>query len=220
MRSLISISAILLASSAVYADSTTYRIHHRFLSHPSPTSPTPFQHLGNLLVQDTLTTLEDGPAGSDHQTDDGKGWYQVGVQLDQYDTQEEWLIGSTKACYLSTSPPKIQIHLTTSSIPSSISIIPHSSSISSCQSTSNSTISVKLPAGLNELTFDFIHKTYSPSLAPPPTVDPTTGSPAPPEVEKTFFQKYWMYIVGIALFFAIQMGPDEPRGGGAGGGGK
>ncbi|WWC89601.1 uncharacterized protein L201_004526 [Kwoniella dendrophila CBS 6074] len=205
----------------------TYKIHHRFLSHPSPDTPLPFQHLGNLKIYETsntfTTSLEEEEASSSQSnsnggtvnTDDGKGWYQIGIQLNEFDIQNEWLFSSTKSCYLSTSTPKIKIHLSSSSsIPSSLSIQPSLSSINACST--NSTTSVKLPSNINELNFDFlksIPKTFSPSLAPPPVVDPTTGTPAPPEVEKTFFQKYWMAIVGIALFFAMQMGPDEPKNG-------
>ncbi|WVW83604.1 hypothetical protein I302_105625 [Kwoniella bestiolae CBS 10118] len=214
MWSLSLLSTALLLTSPLTLAQQTFKIHHRFLPHPSPDSPPTFQQLGNLVIQDTLYSLEDHSNGSSGggQVDDGNGWYQVGVQLGEHDVQEEWLIGSTRSCYLSSSPPKIQIHLTSTSTPSSISILPSSSS-HTCSS--NSTTSVKLPSRLSDLKVDFpqnTQKTFGPSLAPPPTVDPSTGAPAPPEVEKTFFQKYWMYIVGIALFFAVQMGPDEPKG--------
>lgn len=56
----------------------------------------------------------------------------------------------------------------------------------------------------------------SPSLAAPRVVD-TTGQTVVPEPEKTFMQKYWMYIVAGMLFLATQMS-DEPRGQAEGGG--
>ena len=59
----------------------------------------------------------------------------------------------------------------------------------------------------------------SPSLAPPPVVDPTTGQPAPPPIEKSFLQKYWMPMLGLAVFSISQLAPDPPRAAGASGGG-
>lgn len=51
-------------------------------------------------------------------------------------------------------------------------------------------------------------------------IDSDTGAPVTPPPEKSFLQKYWMYIIGIALFFAAQMGPDEPRNQNRGASGK
>ncbi|WWC70468.1 uncharacterized protein I206_104419 [Kwoniella pini CBS 10737] len=215
--SILGIPALLLLSSVTNADETTiYKLHHRFLPHPSPQSPLAYQPLGNVKIHDNsynfIVTSENTNDGIE-QTDNGKGWYQVGVQLGENDLSEEWLITSTRSCYLYSTLPKIEIHLSSSSIPTSISILPLSNK--GCHS--NLTQSIKLPTS-NQLLVEFSkssHRTTSPNLAPPPTVDPSTGSPAPPEEEKSFMQKYWMYIVGIALFFAIQMGPDDPKGGSA-----
>ncbi len=60
---------------------------------------------------------------------------------------------------------------------------------------------------------------FSPNLAPPPQINQATGQPSEPIAEKSFLVKYWLPILGIGLFFAAQMGPDQPRGGSAGGGG-
>ncbi|WWC61596.1 uncharacterized protein I303_104180 [Kwoniella dejecticola CBS 10117] len=225
MRTTLLSTAILVlssASSTTLAESIPiYKLHHRFLPHPSPQSPPTYLPLGNFNV------LDDSPHSSaiallpsegventsiGGQSDDGKGWYQFAVQLGEHDTPEEWLMTSTRSCYLASSPPKIEIHLSSSSIPSSISILP--TSTDGCSFNNTTTQSVTLPL-LTELVVEFpksSYRTISPNLAPPPTVDPSTGSPAPPEVEKSFMQKYWMYIVGLALFFAVQMGPDEPKG--------
>jgi hypothetical protein len=52
----------------------------------------------------------------------------------------------------------------------------------------------------------------SPKLNPPPPVNPD-GQPPVEEVEKTFLQKYWIYLVPLVLL-AVTSG-----GGGGGGGG-
>ncbi|WRT66097.1 uncharacterized protein IL334_003050 [Kwoniella shivajii] len=218
----------ILAPCIILAESIeTYRIHHRFLSHPSPQSPPTFRQLGSVQISQSsnsfTTTLEDSLENvAEDLVDDGKGWYQVGLQLSEGHGVDEWFISSTKYCYLSSSSPKIKIHLSESSIPTSLSIHPTAPSQSSCSS--NSSESIKLPSKINELQFEFprhTHKIYSPSLAAPPALDPSTGSPAQPEQEKSFAQKYWMYIVGLALFFAVQMGPDDkPAAAGSGGGAK
>jgi len=48
-----------------------------------------------------------------------------------------------------------------------------------------------------------------------PTIDPQTGKPKAAEVpEKTFFQKYWMYLFGAMMAFALLSGePEKPAAG-------
>lgn len=49
----------------------------------------------------------------------------------------------------------------------------------------------------------------SPNLAPPIPVDPNTGTVAEP-VEKTFFQKYWMYLLAAGLVASTLFGEEPP----------
>jgi hypothetical protein len=64
------------------------------------------------------------------------------------------------------------------------------------------------------------HPAYEPrthgriNLAPPPVVDPSTGKAAEPVPEKSFLQKYWLPLLGVAFFVLSQVGPDPPRQGG------
>ncbi|WVQ83116.1 hypothetical protein IAT38_005254 [Cryptococcus sp. DSM 104549] len=209
------------------ADPTPYHtIHQRFLPasplSASSASPPPFSKLGSIFIPrdngvvGTVTLGSLATKGVETVKDDGKGWYQVAVQVGD-DDEDEWLIASTRSCYLS-SPPTVKL-LLNGTLPLSISVHPESPS-QACEPSP-----VCLLRDIRYINF----QTYSPSvtknplLAPPPTVD-TTGAPQEPPPEKSFTQKYWMYIVGIGLFFAISMGPDEPRGGrggeGGGGGGR
>lgn len=56
------------------------------------------------------------------------------------------------------------------------------------------------------------------NLNPAPVVDATTGQPAAPVEEKTFLQKYWIALVGVAFFILTQAAPEPPKqGAGAGG---
>ena len=52
---------------------------------------------------------------------------------------------------------------------------------------------------------------YSPMLSPPPSIDHSTGQAITPPPEKSFLQKYWLPILGIAIFAMAQMGPDQPQ---------
>ncbi|WWD17559.1 hypothetical protein CI109_102000 [Kwoniella shandongensis] len=214
---LLPLFAVLLLATLALAQNT-YTVHHRFLPHPAPSTPPPFVSFGSFTpVARSLDLQVDALTGKQEvgQTDDGKGWYQVGVAAEEDD---EWLIASTRACYLS-SPPKVRIHIDDSLIPSHISIQPSSSSLTSCQTTTNST-SVKLPSKPEEIVWERYTsgKTRGPSLAPPPPIDTTTGAPIEPVPEKTFLAKYWMYILGAALFLFSQLAPEEPKPAGGGGG--
>ncbi|KAK8858939.1 hypothetical protein IAR55_003170 [Kwoniella newhampshirensis] len=208
--------------------STEYEIRHRFLSHPSSSTANsdinPFVHLGYLnplLSQPEGQTASDpwlGVAqirsdGTDHEgetemVDDGRGWYQVGLVLDQGDDEDEWMIASTRAGYLS-SRPKVKIGLDSAYIPTHVSVHPSATGLTNTNGTS-----VKLPKGPNDVVWEFhpVSKTKNPSLAPPPPVDTATGAPLQPVPEKSFMAKYWMYITGAVLFLLIQLGPDDPRG--------
>ncbi|WVQ99147.1 hypothetical protein IAU59_006279 [Kwoniella sp. CBS 9459] len=241
-------SAATVASAVASAAATQYTIHHRFLPHPSTStlaSTPPFIPLGQVSVNEDgcfdQIPIDAGRSteaehGSDvKREDDGKGWYQVALATEQSGVDEDgWMIASTRSCYLATSRPKLTISfdsfstsssssLTSSSKPLSISVS-SSSAISGgrgCPARSNET-SVSLPRTLEEVDLKFkgeYNLAKSPSLSAAPIVDPTTGTIKPPEPEKTFFQKYWMYVIGIALFLITQLGPDEPKAGGGGGGG-
>jgi len=48
-------------------------------------------------------------------------------------------------------------------------------------------------------------------LSPPPSIDHSTGQAITPPPEKSFLQKYWLPILGIAIFAMAQMGPDQPQ---------
>ncbi|ODO05336.1 hypothetical protein L198_02029 [Cryptococcus wingfieldii CBS 7118] len=217
------IPALLVAPLALA--SQQYPVYQRLLpqsSSPSTASLSSFESIGSISIPDEASGLVgklslsvgEQSAGNEVE-DDGTGWYQVGVQLEEGDDEGEWLIASTRSCYLSAPPVvKVQVNGTR---PLSISV--HSSDPKS--NTCGTKSVVKTPKDLSSVIFETSRtaKTVLPLLGAPPVVD-TTGTPVVPPPEKGFLQKYWMYIVGLALFFAVQMGPDEPREGGGGGGGK
>ncbi|WVN85091.1 uncharacterized protein L203_100233 [Cryptococcus depauperatus CBS 7841] len=207
-----SILSLIIFSRFLFAFASTseqYEIYHRLLPRVSDGTPRSFIPLGSIsLLEQGTQSIEKRPWPDTPETtseDDGTGWYQVGLQLG--DSEDAWLFTSTRSCYL-TTPPTIQVHLD-GLRPVSISV--QSSDIFvDCAGNTN----VKLPSDISIV--DFVTAvpeiTLLPPLGPPPVVDSTTGAPITPPPEKTFLQKYWMYIVGLALFFAVQMGPDEPRG--------
>ncbi|WVR07302.1 hypothetical protein IAU60_004343 [Kwoniella sp. DSM 27419] len=213
----------LLATAAAAAASQN-QLYHRFQTHPSPNPPTPFVPLARLEPSEfavvSVQFSSDGDVALDAR-DDGKGWYQVALSRDVSEDEGDWLIASTRACYLAAGPPLIRI--STESDPASrpihLSLHPSPALRSSgCPASANGT-SLGLPKSSQEVTVEFVQPTIvvkGPQLAAAPNLDPTTGTVVPPPEEKSWTQKYWMYILGIGIFFAITMGPDEPKGGAKG----
>ncbi|OCF40441.1 hypothetical protein I317_05744 [Kwoniella heveanensis CBS 569] len=247
LRSIASLALLAFSSTPqpAFASSDSaarYTVHHRFLPHPSSSTP-PFIPLGQVSIKQdgSFDPLPIGAgsgstSGGDDDTvadDDGKGWYQVALEPEGLDTlvgieQDRWMIASTRSCYLATSRPKLTISTDSSvSTPSSklklsyISVTPFTSGSQGrgCPTGSNET-SVSLPKTLEEVVLEIkteVNVARSPSLSAAPVVDPSTGTVVPPEPEKSFFQKYWMYVIGVSLFLITQLGPDEPKSGGGGG---
>ncbi|WVF71745.1 hypothetical protein IAT40_006553 [Kwoniella sp. CBS 6097] len=238
LNSLATLALIALSSAASASSSSPqYTVHHRFLPHPNPsTSTPPFIPLGRLSLNEDGSVdrvpLDAGSSVMGGSEDDGKGWYQVALSTEGPETlvgdeQDGWMIASTRSCYLASSRPKLSItsDLSTTSSPTLeplyISVSPSVSGGRGCPPGSNET-SVSLPKSLDEIVWEFKWENNvvrGPSLSAAPAVDPTTGTVKAPEPEKSFFQKYWMYVIGVSLFLITQLGPDEPKAGGGGGAG-
>ncbi|WVQ73085.1 hypothetical protein IAR50_002648 [Cryptococcus sp. DSM 104548] len=217
------IPALIVAPPALAAQQ--YQVYQRLLpqsSSLSTASSRSFESIGSIIIPDEtpglawpLAPSEGGHKAVEEVEDDGTGWYQVGVRLEDGDDEEDWLIASTRSCYLS-APPLVKLQVNGMKL-QSISV--HSSDPD--RNTCGTSSVVKTPRDFSGVVFRTSNtvKTTLPLLGAPPVVDPT-GAPVVPPPEKSFLQKYWMYIVGLALFFAVQMSPDEPREVGGGRGGK
>ncbi|KAI3612223.1 hypothetical protein WG66_012211 [Moniliophthora roreri] len=165
------------------------------------------EHLGQFAE-----TLQQIPEG-----DRDRVLYQVALERDSIN----WDISSVKWCHVpSASSESIILHITDLAHASSpyavdyfISPTPHdgacpsSSSMTNLNSLAilNITVSLRTPR-LPPL----------PELKTPPPLTPK-GEPVKPEPEKSFLQKYWMYILAAVVALMMSGGPPEEAAAAAGG---
>ncbi|KAH9482376.1 hypothetical protein JR316_0004476 [Psilocybe cubensis] len=165
---------------------------------------------------------------------DAEVLYQVALEHEGDSSEALWDYSSVKACYLSkATADTILLHLPSGqdnspfAIDYFVSPIPHDGS---CPQTKSKTSS---PASSLKAFSNKVQRLNSTVLLRQPTTPPLPELRAPPPLtpegqvvkpvpEKSFIQKYWMYIVAVVLVLAVGSGPEEPeqpkRGGGGGGG--
>jgi len=90
--------------------------------------------------------------------------------------------------------------------------------------TTQSSISLISPITNSKLKFSFGRSGERPHAGRPPPVAQTTEGADGDKTEKTFFQKYWMYIVPVGIMLLLQIlcptGPEASGGSGSGGSGS
>ncbi|KAL7420690.1 hypothetical protein Q5752_004641 [Cryptotrichosporon argae] len=168
----------------------TYTLSHRFL----PDLPAPL----GLITLSPAGASFDVLDAADRLAPSGATWYQVLLDVDG-----DVITASTKACCV-TAEANLTVHLAPGDRPASLEV--------------QSAPSGACPSGGSNYTYprEIYVALHRPGWPEMPTIQhpvslTTDGKAAPPVVEKTFLQKYWMVIVGLALFLVTQMGPDEPR---------
>ncbi|KAL4076102.1 hypothetical protein V8B97DRAFT_1924246 [Scleroderma yunnanense] len=137
-----------------------------------------------------------------------EAFYQVTVQRPGM-TEAMWPVSIMKGCLMSMSTSSsITIHLSplgeplgldyfVSSVPYN-GLCPPSSETSKSYPVHNTTVLLKSS-----------RSPPSPSLRAPPPLTPD-GAPIPPVPEKSFLQKYWMYIAVVLVTLLISGAPEEP----------
>ncbi|KAI9466864.1 hypothetical protein BJY52DRAFT_1182371 [Lactarius psammicola] len=211
---------LLLVLSSLLAPLRAYQLYHRIL-HPSLDDQS-FFHRGTIeetergkgrieavpsLQYDLLAFAET----SAHVTD---ALYQLALDPHPGQTDSLWLISTVKACHLiNPSNEHIVIHLPSpggtpfaldyflDSVPPNGACPPSRVSSPTLASPRNATITFSLPG-----------QPPLPELRTPPSLT-ATGDPVIQVPEKTFLQKYWLYIV-IALG-ALLIAPSGEEGAGA-----
>ncbi|ORX36954.1 hypothetical protein BD324DRAFT_627825 [Kockovaella imperatae] len=216
MRALLALHAltgVMLTTRASAASSSSYPLYHRFI--PSSAASVPeFEPYGDITLdfdQQPVGRFE--PFGSRAPlTDDGAGTYQLGLKVG-----EDMLMTSTKSCY--TSAPQVYTFSLSlpdpESPPQSLNLklanIPASGECPKGWYAAGDRLT--LPGGIaTGVEINLPTKVQGPSLSPPPSLDKATGKVKEPEPEKTFFQKYWLAIVGIGFFAFSLLGPAPPEG--------
>ncbi|KAF8745971.1 hypothetical protein AX14_004265 [Amanita brunnescens Koide BX004] len=145
--------------------------------------------------------------------------YQVALQRDGDQSDSQWDISSVKLCHLlHATSDTIVLHTKgddVHAIDYFVSPVLHNGA---CPKRKGKKRRGATPAtfsatSLNTTVITYSHKTSPlPELRTPPTLT-TDGEPVKPVPEKTFLQKYWMYLVPLLIVLLISGGPedDQPR---------
>ncbi|KAI6047433.1 hypothetical protein EDC04DRAFT_2887215 [Pisolithus marmoratus] len=134
--------------------------------------------------------------------------YQVAVEKPEL-SEGTWPVSVMKGCLVPTSTSSsITIHLSPSGEPLGLDYFllpvpsngtcPLSSQTSKSYPVHDTAVFVKIP-----------RSPPSPGLRAPPPLTPE-GVPVPPAPEKTFLQKYWVYIVIFLAVLLVSGPPEEP----------
>jgi len=150
--------------------------------------------------------------------------YQIALEHEGDTSDTQWDISSVKVCHLSkVSSETILLRLSADPVSKPfalhyfVSPIPHDGSCPQTKSKERifPATSVKnFSKNVKHLnTTVVLSKTANPPLpelrAPPPLTP--EGEVMKPQPEKTFLQKYWMYIGGFVLILLVSGGPEEER---------
>ncbi|KAF7983915.1 hypothetical protein HWV62_18296 [Athelia sp. TMB] len=194
------------------------RILHR-IHDPLASNPAPYTERGQLSLTDSgpallsVESLGDDLLEFAHSAHavDGDVWYQVALEREGDAHPGHWATSAVKACHLAQSTSEtFIIHQTADEKPFNVdffvSPIPHdgacpkrSPSVAPYRHTTNTTVLLRSPRQPPTL-----------QLRTPPPLTPQ-GEPAAPVVEKSFFQKYWIYGVVIMGALLLSGGGEEEK---------
>jgi len=206
---------LVITFAAVPVPLWAWQLHHRVL-HPSlPESP--FLHRASIL-SDAAGNLRIQPAPSlqpdfdsfvetAHVTD---ALYQLALDPHPGQSTSLWLTSSIKACHLvNAANENIVLHVPhPGGTPFALDyFLDTAPSDGTCPPRKASGLNLALPHNVT-ITLSLPRQPPSPQLRVPPPLTPA-GDPIVQEPEKTFLQKYWLYVV-IALG-ALVMAPGPPE---------
>jgi len=178
------------------------------------------------VLQDDVDTFVDLLKDS---ADLSSAYYQVALETPTKSDQSDWAFSTVKACHLQNADSQTFVfYLSADSEPYAIdyfvSPINHNGSCPTPQLTS-----AEIMPRLQRLNTTFLFRGPSapplPELRAPPQLSPE-GEVVQPIPEKTFLQKYWIYMAALAVVVLFGGGAPEEgsgqggEGGGGGGGGR
>jgi len=222
----------LLSISLGRAQSTHLRLFHR-LHHPTA-AHAQFSERGTVhIAENNTVSFQLSPSFAQdlysfaqalHTVNDKNLLlYQVALEREGDAAETQWDISSVKACHLHKSTAE-SIHLHTLDLDKPrpyaidyfVSPVPHDGA---CLKSSSNKLTAQPFSSQTFETFANVNTTIIlkgsrfpplPQLATPPPISPE-GEPIVPVPEKTFLQKYWMYIVGFLLLTVLTGGGEEEK---------
>ncbi|KAG6880376.1 hypothetical protein C0992_007787 [Termitomyces sp. T32_za158] len=205
----------LLILPAVSTHHAQYTLYHR-LYHPSEPQGH-FEQRGTVTIShDNSVSFHPAPSFEDdissfsHDMKQVKNkdllLYQVALEREGDKKEEHWDVSSVKACHLAGSTSEqIYFHAVDVHGPKPYAInyfvtpIPHDGACPRSRSKKAKLPSLESFAKVNTTVFlKGSHVPPLPHLTSPPPITPD-GQPVAPVSEKTFLQKYWMYIAAFLL---------------------
>jgi len=231
------VSASLLAAVAllplVQAD-TSLRLHHR-VYHPTLLPDAPFAERAilalsgsrpaartHLVPADSLSVDLLEFAGTIRDTDGA--FYQLALEHPGDVDPSQWHVSTVKACHLPLSTSEeIILHLAQDGTPYALDYfvgpIPRDGACPRRRRrkpASSGSSETSAPAALTHVsntTISLVHPRFPPlpQLRAPPPLTPE-GTPAVPIPEKTFLQKYWMYLAVAVVALLISPAGEEEGG--------
>ncbi|KAG9219013.1 hypothetical protein CCMSSC00406_0001423 [Pleurotus cornucopiae] len=226
---------LLVTAAAFVAADESLRLYHR-VYHPI-VPELPFALRGTVNINDSLlVTFRPSESTSESlqqfadslqpgAVDLHDAQYQVALERAGDTAEAHWDISSVKLCHLENiKSESIILHTTAGPDPSPFAIdyfvspIPLDGSCSKLKKRkSDSTALSSFVKKVQLLMVDTTVTVQRPSLpplpelrAPPPITQ--TGEPVVPVPEKSFIQKYWLYIVAVLIALVMSGGPPEEEG--------
>ncbi|KAF8605470.1 hypothetical protein BDV93DRAFT_521776 [Ceratobasidium sp. AG-I] len=210
------LSLVLLALSAVANDAvhtdlapTPVHVHHRV--HLPGQAPAPFTPKGTVLLTPNGPSYAPAAAFRDELTtwaasNNPHARYEVALETEE--SPDTWPRSSVKLCYVTAAKDEyFTMHKSVSGDVFALDY--HLSSVpkdGACPSA---------PASLFIASTDIILKSPSPAFSPRLKTPPPLGADGQtikPVVEKSFIQKYWMYIVPVLILLLVMPGGPEEGG--------
>ncbi|KAG8900776.1 hypothetical protein FRB99_005766 [Tulasnella sp. 403] len=202
--------ALALYASGAIAESLN--VYHRLLVPDDRI--TPFSTRGTIEVSDAtglvfrpaesatrelktwLAQTQDNPASFE------QGFYQLAVQLRKQDGPEDWVFQSVRWCHVPISTTDV-ISLQKASdsgyyaFDYYVAPVPRDGSCPSGQAGNVANVLSNTTVALRDVNYPPV------TILRRPVLLSETGEPIKPPVEKTFWQKYWVYIIGGVLVLLL-----------------
>ncbi|OCH94053.1 hypothetical protein OBBRIDRAFT_801407 [Obba rivulosa] len=197
------------------------RLFHR-LSHPSIDDPAPFLPRADLELASPALAPHGSPLDllrDEAALDDA--FYQLALAHPGDTSPAQWNVAAVKACHLLHGAAEhIRVHLAADGTPFALDYfvapVPHDGA---CPRPRRGAAPPSLDRAPNAtVTLVGPRRPPRPQLRVPPPLTPE-GKAAVPPPEKSFIQKYWVYIVIALLALVLAPSPQEEEGGGRAGGG-
>ncbi|KAH9966099.1 hypothetical protein BC827DRAFT_1182099 [Russula dissimulans] len=205
--------SLLLIISIALVPLHAFKLHHRILN-PSLPQPPFLQRAQILLDTAGNPRIDPLPGHFEPFAEVRDALYQLALDPQPGASHSLWLISSVKACHLvSSANEHVVLHLPyPGGTPFAFEYYLDSApSDGSCPPVQVSGPTLALPKNIT-ITTTIPRRPPSPELRVPPPLT-ATGDPIVQEPEKTFLQKYWLYIlIALGALIITPAGEEGPRG--------